>query len=67
MNLQDKDGFTALMYSIYYNYDPITEYLIEHGADVNVRDKTGYTALWWANRNGNEKIEKLLKQKGAKD
>jgi hypothetical protein len=68
LNIQDRHwDYTALMYAVYYNNTPIAEYLIEHGAELNLRERSGYSALGLARRNGNEKMEKLLRDKGAKE
>ena len=45
INMQDKDGWTALMYTAYTNNIEVTKYLIEYGADVNIQNIDGSTAL----------------------
>ena len=45
MNAADENGQTALMLAV-GQYDPgVVEYLLQHGAKINVRDKQGRTAL----------------------
>jgi ankyrin repeat protein len=43
----------------------VVEYLINHGADVNIRDNHGYTALIWASRFGHIDIVRQLLDAGA--
>ena len=56
INLQDDDGYTALMYSLehhWYFFDEkwLAKRLIEKGADKNLRSKKGETAMDIAKRN----------------
>ena len=44
VNVQDKDGKTALMYASDYSQ---MKFLLDHGADVNIQDKDGKTALMY--------------------
>jgi len=48
----DNNGDTALFYSVYLKYIEISEYLIEHGADINIVDNEGYDAKWFADELG---------------
>jgi ankyrin repeat protein len=48
------------------DFDNIKE-LIDEGLDVNTQDNDGCTALWFAIKNRNVDIEKLLREAGAKE
>merc|ERR1711992_188012 len=45
----------------------VAKILIERGADVNAKDYKGCTPLRLARRYGQDEIERILSQKGAKD
>jgi ankyrin repeat protein len=45
VNIQDKEGYTPLMYAAKHQSLPIIKYLVEHGADVNIRDNEGDNCL----------------------
>ncbi len=45
LNLQDKDGSTALLYSAFFCHPEIVKALLGKGADTSVRNKDGATAL----------------------
>jgi len=47
INVPDKDGYTALMYVVRYNYVWVDKMLIKAGANVNAQDDGGRTALMW--------------------
>ena len=47
-----------------YNKD-IIEFLVEHGADVNIRDEDGITPSMWAAIKNNPKLLKYLLENGA--
>ena len=47
INTPDKDGYTALMYVVRYNYVWLAKILIKAGANVNAQDDGGRTALMW--------------------
>ncbi len=60
INMQNKDGWTALMYAVSMN-DDIVDTLLENGADVNIQDKWGKTSLMHAcYHSGNLRLIKLL-------
>ncbi|MGM0545243.1 MAG: ankyrin repeat domain-containing protein, partial [Bacteroidota bacterium] len=40
----------------------VVQYLLDHGADVNIRDNRGTSALYWASSNGYDAIVQLLIQ-----
>jgi len=54
VNLPDKDGFSALMFSVMYGYvkAEIVNSLFAHGANVNAQTKDGMTALMFASGAG---------------
>jgi|GEM_PF-3078984 ankyrin repeat protein len=53
VNLQNKDGWTALMYTVdqEYSWKDIFQVLIAAGADVNHQTKDGWTPLLYASKN----------------
>lgn len=59
VNLQDENGWTALMKASQRGYFEIAELLVKAGADVNFKNKWGITALMVAIHR-QEKIAKLL-------
>ena len=65
VNVQDSEGWTALLYASSYGYTEIAQLLIEAGADVNTRNNKGWTALRYASGQENPKIAKLLIDAGA--
>jgi ankyrin repeat protein len=48
-----------------YNVNVMTQFLIDHGADVNASDKNGWTPLLRAAQNGYYEVVKLLCMHGA--
>jgi hypothetical protein len=65
-NIQDKCGWTALMFSAFTGYSTETvELLIQHGADVNLMNSDDRTALFMASIKGHAKIVTLLLKNGA--
>lgn len=68
LNLQNKDGYTALMQAVSGGQSLNTvKILCENNADVNIKDKTGYTVLRLAVNAGKIPfIQELLKVKGIK-
>jgi len=72
VNVKDKDGKTALMFTsdlwggVPVNaYLEVAELLLDKGADVNAEDKDGKTALMVASDRGRLEVLKLLLVKGA--
>ena len=55
-------------YTLHYkkNYKDIVEYLVSHGANVNITNKYGETPLHIASENGNKNIVEYLVSHGAK-
>ena len=66
INLQNKDGNTALIYAIRENnIEMVKLLLLEKGADTNLQNKDGNTALIYAIRENNIEMVKLLLEQGA--
>lgn len=66
INTPDKDGYTALMYSVRYNLVWLAKILIESGVNVNAQDAGGRTALMWTTLyNYPLEMAKLLIESGA--
>ena len=61
MNIQDKDGETAVhMAAVFNNTEALKLLLDVPGADVNIQDKDGRTAVHWAAEFNNTEALKLL-------
>lgn len=45
INMRTKNGYTLLMFAVYYGAYNFAKYLLEHGADVNIKSNDGYTIL----------------------
>lgn len=66
INSKDRSGLTALMYACTMGYLKIVEFLIEHGADIEITDnQNGETALFFAVRYNHVDVVKLLLSSGA--
>ncbi|KAI1383412.1 ankyrin repeat-containing domain protein [Hypoxylon trugodes] len=68
MEIQDKNGYTALGYAVYYQNETIVGMLIERGANINAVDANGGTILDIAaqyTQVKNPGIIRLLREKGA--
>jgi len=66
INSKDRSGLTALMYACSNGLLKLAEFLIEHGADIELKDnQNGETALFFAVRNKHINIIKLLLSRGA--
>ena len=64
--LGDRNGWTALMWSVRYNPNyAITTLFLDGGADINKQDKNGDTALMIAAAAFDTKIVALLLERGA--
>lgn len=62
VNMQDKDGWTALMLACQHGYTEIAINLIEYGADVNLMKNDGWTVLTLARMNHHaDTVEVLIK------
>jgi hypothetical protein len=60
LDIQDKEGFTALHRAVNHNLIEIVRMLIDAGANLNVQDKHGDTPLHWAARFGKVEITRML-------
>lgn len=68
VEVQDKDGRTALLWAAEYGHDTVIRLLLEVGkANVEARDKNGWTALVLAAIYGDEAVVKLLLEIGKVD
>ena len=66
VNHQDQpDGWTPLIYSIYYNNPTGRRLLLANGADISVADFSGRTVLMFAALNGDAILTGQLLQMGA--
>ena len=67
LNLQDKEGKTALMHAIQHDYlKEIAKLLVEKGANLNLQDKEGLTVVMYAIWCGEFELAKLFIEKGAR-
>lgn len=62
---EQPDGWTPLIYSIYYNNPDGRELLLTHGADIFITDFSGRTVLMFAAFNGDFELANQLLQKGV--
>ena len=62
-----RDGSKPLLWGCRNNYTVVCQLLISHGAHVNVRDKEFHTPLYLAIGHNNEKLVRLLLERGARD
>ena len=60
LDIQDKEGFTALHRAVNLNLIEIVRMLIDAGANLNVQDKHGHTPLHLAAINGKVEIVRML-------
>ena len=64
-DVQDDDGWTALMWAAHTNSVDVVKLLIAAGADVNAKDKRGAPVLRYAEENDAADVIELLKAAGA--
>ena len=62
INIQSKNGYTALIIASYHGYTEIVKILFEEGADINIQNNEGDTALTHAEKQGHVEIVKILKE-----
>ena len=68
VNSRDKEGKTALMWSIITKHKKIAKFLLKQpGIDVNVKDADGQNALHVALENGDSEVVKLILKTGNVD
>lgn len=66
INAKDRTGFTALMYACSNGLLKLVEFLIDHGADIEIKDnQNGETALFFAVRHNHVNVVKFLLLHGA--
>ena len=65
VNLQDKDGWSALMDAAMLGHTDTVKVLVENKADLNLQDKDGWSALMDAARHGHTDMVKLLVENKA--
>ena len=72
LNVPSDLGATALMMAVTQPFETekarldLLEYMLKRGADVNLADKYGHTPLYYAQKQGNGAVVKLLEKYVAK-
>ncbi len=64
-NKTDQRGFTPLILATYLEKKEVSEFLIDHGADIDAQDASGNTALMGVSHKGHQEITRMLLSKGA--
>ena len=65
VNVQNKQGVTALMVAAEKGKTELVNLLLDHGGDLNLKDAQGFTVLDYAVNNGQTQLAKTLLSKGA--
>jgi len=65
IDIQDNDGWTALMWAASSGHAEIVRVLIDQGAAIDIEDNDGRTALVWTADRGHIETVRLLIDKGA--
>lgn len=65
INIQNKHGWTALMYVARHGQADLVKALISAGADPNIQSNGGWTALMWATYWGHAAVVKVLMEADA--
>jgi ankyrin repeat protein len=60
INIQNKEGWTALMVASHFGLNTILELLLKAGADKDIKNNSGETALDYAKEEGNQEMVELL-------
>ena len=63
--LDANSGQTCLHHTAMRGWRPLTEVLLDHGADYSIRDDRDVTALGYAGRYGHRDVAELLTSRGA--
>ncbi len=66
LDQQDRDGRTLLINCCAYHFVNSCQYLVQHGANINMQDKKGFSALHVAALRGDLQLVKILLEHGAK-
>ena len=66
LNLQNKDGRTAISKASENGHINVVRLLIDAGAKVNVKDRKDKTALTYASEEKHKNVVSLLKAAGGK-
>jgi len=62
IDMQNMNGWTALIMACYFGYENIVKYLIKHKADITIKDKNERTAFDVAEKRHLSNITKILEQ-----
>lgn len=65
LNIQDRDGFTALHAAIIVGNLKICEYLVRHGADINLTDSELHSVVHWSVVCGHDNLLSFLLKNNA--
>jgi ankyrin repeat protein len=60
VNLQDNEGYTALMLAVKNNLADIVKYLLDNGAKIDIKDFDGKTVLDYIKESTNKDIKKAF-------
>lgn len=63
LNIADKEGYTPLV--INTSHPKITQFLLQHGAEINQQTNMGDSALYYAAKKGQTETLKILLEHGA--
>ena len=66
-NIQDNEGYSALMWAVHWGNKDAIELLVEHGADMSLKNDEGESALSIADSNGDKDMVEFLHQIRAKN
>ena len=64
-NLQRNNGFTPLLFAVYWNYVDVARFLVHAGADTNKPGEDGSTPLLFASVEGHMELVRLLLEASA--
>ena len=66
-NIQDNEGYSALMWAVHWGNKDAIELLVEHGADMSLKNDEGESAHSIADSNGDKDMVEFLHQIRAKN